>query len=97
IEETQGAEKREQEAMLERQKAGLLHIEQTERYLVDETALAAYREDIKGGFLLMGGPESDAREAIRTIRERYADGQIDMEQFIKEADNKLRLVRLENQ
>lgn len=97
IEETQGAEKREQEAMLERQKAGLLHIEQTERYLVDETALAAYKEDIKGGFLLMGGPESDAREAIRTIRERYADGQIDMDQFIKEADNKLRLVRLENQ
>lgn len=92
IAETQGAEKREHEATLERQKASQLRMEQTDRYLVDEAALNAYREDIKGGFLLMSGMTSEIEKAVRDVRQRYADSQIDMEQFILEAEGKLKLI-----
>ena len=38
-----------------------------------------------------------ANEEVSTLRSRYMQGEMSADQFIKEFDRKLRMIRLENQ
>ncbi|NLE20384.1 MAG: hypothetical protein GX623_06170 [Clostridiales bacterium] len=68
------------------------------RYLVTEEAIRAYREIVGRSFLLDYGTSRFWRsEELNSLLGRLRGKQITLEQFIQEADGKLRLMRLESQ
>ena len=72
---------------------------QTGRYEVTEKAIAKYRDVMQYAVLrrpsVMYSNSND--DSFWTLRSRYAEGQITLEQFIQEGSGKLRLMQMENQ
>ncbi len=68
---------------------------------IDPESIAKYREIAQYCYTAAANPLSyrtkDGTSEINTLIERYRDKQISMDQFISEADKKLRMIRLERQ
>ncbi|MDD3336113.1 MAG: extracellular solute-binding protein [Eubacteriales bacterium] len=74
---------------------------ETNRYLVTAEQIAAYRQQIAPylypvGKSLFSGSD-DGASSIRTLLEQYSKKAIDTAAFLKELDNRVRLMTLENQ
>lgn len=96
--EAEGAEKSQMEKSLEMMRDGLKQMESESRYTVSAEAFALYRECMRNGVLKttrrLDGQNDDVLSALHA---RYEQGQIDLENYIREADTKLRLMQLEAQ
>jgi len=69
-----------------------------EEYTVSETALAYFRENLLPYIYVMRYNALDDENAgFRSLISRLQEGQMTLDQFIREADNKLRMIRLENE
>ena len=80
-----------------------LYMEQSaesDRYTVSPAYIQRYQEVILPA-LYIGKPtvldSTDNTSGLKTLVQRYIDGQITLDQFIREADGKLRMIQLENQ
>ena len=45
----------------------------------------------------LSGTKDNSATELNDLMDRFREGQISMDQFIREADNKMRMMRLENQ
>lgn len=73
---------------------------ESDRYTVSPAYIQRYQEVILPA-LYIGKPtvldSTDNTSGLKTLVQRYIDGQITIDQFIREADGKLRMIQLENQ
>ena len=73
---------------------------ESDRYTVSPAYIQRYQEVILPA-LYIGKPtvldSTDNTSGLKTLVQRYVDGQITLDQFIREADGKLRMIQLENQ
>lgn len=67
------------------------------RYNVTEESIAAYRALDKYFFVPTVQSNFYQYTEVRTLRDQYQEGLINLDQFIQQADAKLRLMQLENQ
>lgn len=79
----------------------LIDNQETYRYTISEKALAYFKENV-APYLYVQQPtflnssSSDKNAELQTLLDRYTAGQINTEQFIKEADKKLRMMQMED-
>lgn len=79
----------------------LIENQETYRYTISEKALAYFKENV-APYLYVQQPtflnssSSDKNAELQTLIDRYTAGQINTEQFIKEADKKLRMMQMED-
>lgn len=98
IQETklEGAEKREMESKNEYFRKNLDRIWNYERFDISPDMLESYPRLAANSFIKHAGdPASFVRENGELLN-RYLDGQIDIDAFLREADQKLRLKTLED-
>lgn len=73
---------------------------ESDRYTVSPAYIQRYQDVILPA-LYIGKPtvldSTDNTSGLKTLVQRYIDGQITIDQFIREADGKLRMIQLENQ
>lgn len=93
----QPEQKQQMESLLASEEKRLQAFERDERYLLTAEDIAAYRQVMQHGFVRLGGWDAQFENALWELRSRYAAGQIHMDQFIREAQNKLELIRQEAQ
>ena len=76
--------------------------QETYRYTISPESMVRFREEVVPAMVLsvptlynseQGGGESE----LIQLMNRYRDGQIKLDQFIREADQKLWMMRMENQ
>lgn len=67
-----------------------------ERYRVSAEGIRLYREQMQYAVAARKSVLSSEQSGFLTLFNRYADGQISLEQFIQEGGNKLRLMQLES-
>ena len=99
IEKAEGAEKTELEKDLAREEVNYqLSLEGIGKYQFSKEAIEEYKSYLNNVYLLdyYRSMFTD-QEQILTIRNRFMDGQMDLDAFIKETDAKLKLIKLENQ
>ena len=72
---------------------------ESDRYTVSPAYIQRYQDVILPA-LYIGKPtvldSTDNTSGLKTLVQRYIDGQITLDQFIREADGKLRMIQLEN-
>lgn len=95
------AEKKDYQMMIDEQKAWNEEYKATERWEISAEAIARYDEQIvphmyvkKPTFL--GGTQDSVSPELRTLMDRYQAGQIKLEQFIRDADNKIMMMQMED-
>ena len=76
--------------------------QETYRYTISEESMRRFREEVAPAMVLsvptLFNSEQGAGESELTqLMNRYRDGQIKLDQFIREADQKLWMMRMENQ
>lgn len=91
-----GAEKAELEASALRVASYYDELAETARWLISPDQMAAWLEFSRHAFVQQLTPERQGALAAFEILSRLADGQMGLEEFIKEAQGRLRLVREEN-
>lgn len=96
VEVAEGAERTNAEKLLDNQERRIEQYIKTEQYALTVQDIAAYREAMDGAFVDASGFRNNLDAALRGIVNRYIDGQIEREQFIQEAEGKLRLILNEN-
>ena len=93
-------EKADYKQMLDDWKTYMEQSAESNRYTVSPAYIQRYQEVILPA-LYIGKPtvldSTDNTSGLRTLVQRYIDGQITIDQFIREADGKLRMIQLENQ
>ena len=94
----EGAEKTEMQANYEREMAENEKNMERMRWQVVPEAIAYYRQMMDNAYVRTFNAMSTIWQSpdIRTLFERYTQGQLPLEQFLQEADGKLRLMRLES-
>lgn len=89
-------EKTELEDRLARMRENLAEYEKENRYSTTPESIAAYREMAKRFYLVRPNVlRNDSDGALSGLFLRYIDGQLTLEQLIREGESKLRLMRLE--
>lgn len=95
------AEKKDYQMMIDEQKAWNEEYKATERWEISAEAIARYDEQIfphmyvkKPTFL--SGTQDSVSPELRTLMDRYQAGQIKLEQFIRDADNKIMMMQMED-
>lgn len=94
-------EKKDYQMMIDEQKAWNEEYKAENRWEISAEAIAHYGEQIvphmyvKKPTFLSGTQESVSPE-LRTLMERYQAGQIKLEQFIRDADNKIMMMQMED-
>lgn len=96
-EKAQGSEKTDAEKQLATLKKRLEQFRETEQYALAQEDILAYRNAMDSAYVNTGSFHTSLSEAIRDIANRYADGQINGEQFILEAEGKLKLIQNESE
>ncbi len=71
--------------------------ETTGKFIITEQGIQAFRTYAGNAFLTAYDPVQSGSEDLYNLYDRYLQGQIDLDTMIREADGKLRLMRLENQ
>lgn len=97
LESAEPAARAEMEGRLAEMKKNREGMADYARYLLNEKAIAAYRALMETSFLQPYDPMQAGGEDVYALYNRYLQGQIDLDTMIREADAKLRLMRLENQ
>lgn len=97
----EGAEKTEAEAQVKRAEESLAVYTERSRYNATTESIAAYRAWDQYFFLrtanVLRTSISSGDNDMYSLKQRYLDGQTSLDQFLQEADAKLRLMQLENQ
>ena len=89
-------EKAELEDRLARMRENLAEYEKENRYSTTPESITAYREMAKRFYLARPNVlRNDSDGALSGLFLRYIDGQLTLEQLIREGESKLRLMRLE--
>lgn len=99
-EEADEADKADYKMMLDEYMTSVAIWKEEERYIVSPEYIQRYQEVILPALYVRKPSILDTRDdiaGIQTLMSRFLDGQINLEQFIREADNKLRMVQMENQ
>lgn len=94
------SEKADYKMMLDDYTATFEMEKENSRYIVTPEYIQRYQDIILPALYVRKPSILDTRDDIaglETLMARFLDGQINLEQFIREADNKLRMVQLENQ
>lgn len=94
------SEKADYKMMLDDYTASFESTKENSRYIVTPEYIQRYQDIILPALYVRKPSILDTRDDIaglETLMSRFLDGQINLEQFIREADNKLRMVQLENQ
>ncbi len=95
------AEKKDYQMMIDEQKAWMEEYKESERWNISAQAIAYYDEQIvphmyvKKPTFISGNQDSVSPE-LHTLMERYLAGQIKLEQFIRDADNKILMMQMED-
>ena len=99
IEKAEGAEKTELEKDLARAEVGYqLDLEGVGKYQYTQEGIEEYKSYINNVYISTYDNSLFSRqEQMQTLRQRLIEGQMDLDAFIKEADSKLKLIKLENQ
>ena len=94
----EGAEKTELQAKYDREMKEYEKNIERMRWQVVPEAIAYYRGMMDNAYVRTFGALNTiwTSQDMRTLFERYAQGQMPLEQFLQEADGKLRLMRLES-
>lgn len=88
--------KRAIQESIDRSKQYRKEFEENERWEITAEAIADYRALVPYLYVL-DDQMVFANEEVSTLRSRYMQGEMSADQFIKEFDRKLRMIRLENQ
>ena len=80
----------------------MLEMQETYHYTISPDAMVRYQEEVVPAMILSvptlyNSEQGSGESELRTLMNRYRDGQINLEQFIREADQKLWMMRMENQ
>lgn len=98
--EASAEDKNDYKQMLDEWKTYMEQNAESNRYTVSPAYIQRYQEVILPA-LYIGKPtvldSTDNTSGLKTLIQRYIDGQITIDQFIREADGKLRMIQLENQ
>ena len=98
--EAPAEEKADYKQMLDDWKTYMEQSAESNRYTVSPAYIQRYQEVILPA-LYIAKPSvldsTDNTSGLRTLVQRYLDGQITIDQFIREADGKLWMIQLENQ
>lgn len=75
--------------------------EEQNRYTISPSGIAHYRDELAPVMYVRTpnfttSTQDDATSELNTLISRYMDGQITLDQFIREADNKMMMIRMEN-
>lgn len=93
-------DKNDYKQMLDEWKTYMEQNAESNRYTVSPAYIQRYQEVILPA-LYIGKPtvldSTDNTSGLKTLIQRYVDGQITIDQFIREADGKLRMIQMENQ
>lgn len=99
IQEAEPLDRQALQQELDDYKEYVVRYEQENRYNVSEQSIAWYRDLAQ--YIVISRPSvmysSNNDDSFYTLRSRYTDGQINLEQFIREGSSKLRLMQMENQ
>lgn len=95
------AEKKDYQMMLDSEKEYLEKYKLTGRWSISEEDIRHYHEDIVPNMYVikptfMDGSQDNAAPELNTLMERYLAGQIKLEQFIRDADNKMLMMQMED-
>lgn len=77
--------------------ASIADYRENSRYSITEKSIAAYRALDKYFFVPTVKSNFYQYDEVRSLRNQYQEGLINLDQFIQQADAKLRLMQLENQ
>ena len=98
LKKAEGAEKTELERNYEEQKKYIENRREEAKYIAREQTVADYREIMKNSYIKTYSQNmAFNNEDMYTLLNRLIQGQTPLEQFVMEADGKLRLMRLEGQ
>lgn len=99
-EEAAEEDKNDYKIMLDDYAASMEVWKENDRYLISPDYIQRYQEIILPGLYIYKPSLFDTRDdtaGVQSLVSRYLDGQITLDQFIREADNKLWMVQMENQ
>lgn len=98
LKKAEGAEKTELERNYEEQKKYIENRREEAKYIARKETVAAYRELMENSYIKTYSQSmAFNNEDMYTLLNRLIQGQTPLEQFVMEADGKLRLMRLEGQ
>lgn len=102
LEEADEADKKEIQSWIDSEEQWLENYTINSKYSISEEAIRFYTEEIAPTMFVMqptfrAGTEDNSSPELDTLIERYLAGQINLEQFIKNADSKMMMMQLENQ
>ncbi len=93
-------DKNDYKMMLDDYAASVELWKETDRYTVSPAYIQRYQEVILPALYIYKPSLFDTRDdtaGVQSLVSRYLDGQITLDQFIREADNKLWMIQMENQ
>ena len=96
-EKAEGADKTDAEEQVKMVEESMTQYAAKARYTASAESIAAYRAWDQYFFLRTANVLSTDDGDMSSLTQRYLDGQIPLDQFLQEADAKLRLMQLENQ
>ena len=101
LEKADDADKKEWQAAIESQKAWMENNLEDMRWTISEEAIRHYVEDIAPHMFVKrptfrNGNKDNSAPELDTLIERYQAGQMTMEQFIRDADSKIRMMQMED-
>ena len=96
-EKAEGADKTDAEEQVKMVEESMTQYAAKARYTATAESIAAYRAWDQYFFLRTANVLSTDDGDMSSLTQRYLDGQIPLDQFLQEADAKLRLMQLENQ
>ena len=76
---------------------GAVEMRHSARWLISAEQMAAWQAFSTHAFVVTRDGERQGAQAAMDVLVRYTDGQMNLEQFIQEAEGRLRLVREENE
>ena len=93
----QGAERTELQRLVDISTKDLADMREDGRWLVSEETIAAWRAMAEHNYVNQRTGDNLASEEVYSLFSRYLEGQMDLEQFVREAEAKTRLIMKESQ
>ena len=102
LEEADEADRKELESYIESEEQYINETLPRYRYTVSQEQIDYYQTNLVPVMYVaqptfMSGTRDNASSELTTLMNRYREGQIGLDQFIREADNKMRMMRMENE
>lgn len=101
LEEADEADKKEIQSDIEAVEQSIERM-QSRRYSISQEQIDYYQQEVVPHMFVaqptfLYGTEENSSAELTTLMNRFREGQIGLDQFIREADNKMRMMRLENE